>query len=74
MNLYPFTLKNIYALAIGLLCFFAFYYWEFNFHPIVNIVFKSALVSLVYVGLIYKANLSPEIKTVIEKQLKRITR
>ncbi|MFN3753673.1 lipopolysaccharide biosynthesis protein [Flavobacterium sp.] len=72
MNLYPFTLKNIYALVIGLICFFAFYYWDFPFHPIINILLKSGLVSLVYVGLIYKTNLSAEINSVIENVLKKV--
>jgi O-antigen/teichoic acid export membrane protein len=72
MKLYPFTVKTIYAFAIGLLCFFAFYYWEFPFHPIINIILKSSLVSIVYVVLIYKMKLSEEINSVIEKSLKII--
>jgi O-antigen/teichoic acid export membrane protein len=70
MKLYPFTFKNIYSLAIGLFCFFAFYYWDFSFHPIINIVLKSMLVTLLYVFLTYKANLSEEINGVISKFLK----
>jgi len=70
MKLYPFTIKTIYALAIGLICFFGFYYWEFPFHPILNIVLKSILVSIVYVGIVYKAKLSEDINGVIEKVLK----
>jgi len=70
MKLYPFTVKNIYALLIGLLCFFGFYYWEFPFHPILNIMLKSVLVSILYVGIVYKAKLSGDINGVIEKVLK----
>ena len=70
MKLYPFTIKTIYALAIGLICFFGFYYWDFPFHPIINIMLKSVLVSLVYVGIVYKANLSEDINGVIERILK----
>jgi len=72
MKLYPFTIKNLYALLIGLLCFFGFYYWDFPFHPILNIVLKSILVSIVYVGIVYKAKLSEDINGVIEKVLKTI--
>lgn len=72
MKLYPFTIKNLYALIIGLLCFFAFYHWDFPFHPFISIVLKSFLVSILYVGLIYKANLSEEINQVIEKTLKKL--
>ena len=72
MKLYPFTVKNIYALLIGLLCFFGFYYWDFSFHPIINIILKSILVTLLYVGLVYKANLSGDINGVIVNVLKKI--
>lgn len=72
MKLYPFTIKTIYALLIGLICFFGFYYWEFPFHPIVNIMLKSVLVSIVYVGIVYKAKLSEDINNVIEKSLQLI--
>jgi O-antigen/teichoic acid export membrane protein len=72
MKLYPFTIKNLYALLIGLLCFFGFYYWDFPFHPILNIVLKSILVSIVYVGIVYKAKLSEDINGVIEKSLQLI--
>jgi O-antigen/teichoic acid export membrane protein len=70
MKLYPFTIKNLYALLIGLLCFFTFYYWDFSFHPIINIILKSILVSIVYVVIVYKIKLSEEINGVIEKVLK----
>jgi len=72
MKLFPFTLKNIYALLIGLLCFFCFYYWDFSFHPIINVILKSILVTLLYVGLVYKANLSVDINGVIVNVLKKI--
>jgi O-antigen/teichoic acid export membrane protein len=73
MKLYPFTLKNLYALIIGLICFFIFYYWDFPFHPFISIALKSFLVSILYVGLIYKTNLSEEINQVIEKTWKKLT-
>ena len=72
MKLYPFTIKTIYALAIGLICFFGFYYWDFPFHPILNIMLKSALVSIVYVGIVYKSKLSEDINSVIDKSLQLI--
>lgn len=72
MKLYPFTVNNIYALLIGLLCFFGFYYWEFPFHPIINIILKSILITLLYVFLSFKANLSEDINSVIIKTLKII--
>ena len=73
MGLYPFTIKTLVSLGILLVCFFTFYYWDFQFHPIVNIILKSILVTILYVLLSYKANLSAEINSVIIKVLKKIT-
>ena len=72
MKLFPFTLKNIYALLISLACFLLFYFWDFPFHAIINIGLKSILLSGLYVLLIYKAQLSEEINDVISKFLKKI--
>ncbi|WP_284651207.1 lipopolysaccharide biosynthesis protein [Flavobacterium terrisoli] len=71
MDLYPFTIKTLYSLAILAVCFLLFYFWDFPFHAIINIGLKSILVSLLYLILIYKANLSEDINSVIEKTLKK---
>ena len=73
MKLYPFTIKTIYALGIGLLCFFGFYFWEFSFHPILNIGLKSILVSVVYIGLSYSTKLSSEFNNVIDVVINKIS-
>ncbi|MCA6421781.1 MAG: oligosaccharide flippase family protein [Flavobacterium sp.] len=72
MKLFPFTLKNIYALLISLGCFLLFYFWDFPFHAIINIGLKSILLSGLYVLLIYKAQLSEEINDVISKFINKI--
>jgi O-antigen/teichoic acid export membrane protein len=72
MKLFPFTIKNGYAFVIGLVCFFAFYFWDFPFHPFISIPLKSVLVSLLYVGLVYKMKLSTEINQVIESVFKKV--
>jgi O-antigen/teichoic acid export membrane protein len=74
MKLFPFTIKNVYALLIGLLSFFTFYYWEFHFITIVNILLKSILVSLFYVVLVYKMKLSDDINQVIDTFFKKLNR
>lgn len=73
MKLYPFTIKTIYALGIGLLCFFGFYFWEFSFHPILNVGLKSILVSVVYIGLSYSTKLSSEFNNVIDVVINKIS-
>jgi len=72
MKLFPFTIKTIYSLFILLVTFVVFYFWEFSFHPIINIVLKSILIAVFYVFLIYKFKISLEINQVIEKVIFKI--
>lgn len=74
MDLFPFTSKTLYSLGIIGFCFVLFYYWDFTFYPILNILAKSVLVSLLYVVLIYKTKLSEEINGVISKSFSLIVK
>jgi len=67
MDLYPFTHKTLQSLGILVLSFLLFYFWDFPFHTIMNIALKSTLLTLLYVVVIYKAQLSEEINGVIQK-------
>jgi O-antigen/teichoic acid export membrane protein len=70
MKLYPFTNQTLVSFGILLACFFAFYYWEFPFHPIINILLKSILVAFIYMFLNYKLKVSEEINSVVVKTFK----
>jgi O-antigen/teichoic acid export membrane protein len=72
MDLFPFTRKTLLSLGIIGLTFIAFYFWNFPFHPIINIILKSVLLSFFYLVLNYKLKISVDINDVIEKILKRI--
>ena len=72
MKLYPFTNQTLVSFGISTACFFAFYYWEFPFYPIINILLKSILVVLIYVFLNYKLKLSEDVNAVIVKSFKMI--
>jgi O-antigen/teichoic acid export membrane protein len=74
MKLYPFTSKTLVALAITVVTFGLFYYWDFTFHPLINIVLKSVLVSLFYVGLTYYSKISSDINYVIYTFFKKLIR
>ncbi|TXG39780.1 oligosaccharide flippase family protein [Seonamhaeicola maritimus] len=66
----PFT-KN--TLKVGMLVIatvLLFYFWDFSFHPIINIALKSIIVSLIYTLIIYKFNFSEDISAIINKTLK----
>ena len=65
MKLFPFTSKTVYSLGVFVVCFLLFYFWNFAFHPIVNIILKSVLISLIYLFLSYKLQLSTDINQVI---------
>lgn len=74
MNLYPFSLNTLKSVGIILLSFAAFYFWDFKFHPIINIMLKSVLISLIYVYVNYKLVISEEINGVIDTFIKRFLR
>lgn len=67
MNLYPFTINTTKSFGIIIAVFLAFYFWDFPFQPIVNIVVKSILITLVYVFANYKLAVSAEVNQVIRK-------
>lgn len=72
MDLFPFTKNTLLSLGIIGLTFMVFYFWNFPFHPITNIILKSVLLSFFYLVLNYKLKISVDINDVIEKILKRI--
>ncbi len=72
MKLFPFTIKTVLSLVILVVSFLVFYYWDFNFNPFVNIVLKSVLVSIFYLGLSYYLNISSDINFVITSFFKKV--
>ena len=72
LHLYPFSKQTIHSLAITFVIFLLFYFWEFPFHPIVNIGLKSALVTVLYVYINYKFVISKEINHTIDAVLRKL--
>lgn len=72
MDLYPFSKNTLVSLGISLGCFLGFYYWDFPFHPIVNIGLKSVLVAGIYVYINYKLKISEEFNQVVQTILKKL--
>lgn len=66
----PFTEQTAKVSVLLVLSFIVFYFWEFPFHPIVNIALKSMLITIAYVYAIYKLNVSEDISMVIKKYLR----
>ncbi len=69
-NMMPFDRDTAKVLILIIGCTLLFYFWEFPFHPILNIAFKSLLVSVVYVLVILKLNVSDDISGVIKNYLR----
>lgn len=72
MKLFPFTSKTLISFLVLIVLFFMFYFWEFSFHPIVNIILKSAIVTIVYVVVNYKLKLSDDFNSVVNSILKKL--
>ena len=68
-----FEIDQVFTCCFGAVTVFMllFYFWDFPFHPLVNITIKSGMISVLYLGLIYMLNLSPEINEEIDKYLKK---
>jgi O-antigen/teichoic acid export membrane protein len=68
MNLFPFTANTLKSFAIMGIVFLMFYFWDFQFHPLLNIILKSTLIVPVYVFLNYRFKISSEINDLIDQK------
>ncbi|MDX1601631.1 MAG: polysaccharide biosynthesis C-terminal domain-containing protein, partial [Salinimicrobium sediminis] len=69
-KIHPFTRETFYGMLLILVFTFGFYFWDFQWHPVFNIVLKSGIIGLLYVLIIYLLKLSPDINGIISKTLK----
>lgn len=67
MKLFPFTFQTVATLGVTAFCFGIFYFWDFPWHPIVNITGKSILFTLVYWMLQYRLRYSEELHQLMHK-------
>lgn len=72
MKLFPFTSKTLISFAILISLFCAFYFWEFSFHPVINIILKSTIVTIIYVFVNYKLKLSSDFNAVVNSIFKMV--
>ena len=66
----PFTIDTGKVTVLIMVMAGLFYFWEFPFHPLVNIALKSVLISLIYVVIVFKMNVSNDISAMIQKYLR----
>lgn len=72
MHLYPFTKQTLHSIGITFVVFLLFYFWEFPISPIIAIILKSFLVTVVYVYMNYKFTVSTEINQTLDKVYSKI--
>jgi len=70
-DLYPFTSKSGVLLLLLGTFYGLFFFWDFSYHPLINIILKSTLISILYLGSIYKLHISKEINEVLLKVVKK---
>jgi len=70
LNITPITNKTFISLFLIVGLFFAFYFWNFKYHPIINIALKTIIISVVYLLAAVKLKISSEINHLLTKILK----
>ncbi|OIQ38916.1 MAG: sugar isomerase [Bacteroidetes bacterium MedPE-SWsnd-G1] len=71
LKMQPFVKETIYIIAIIAAIFGVFYFVNFPFRSIVNIVLKSAVVILLYVIIVYKLKISKDVNELINQVVKK---
>lgn len=68
----PFTSNTLKVFALLLVIGIPFYFVDFSFHPIVNILLKSISMLLIFVFVIYLLKISEDINGVIDSVLRKM--
>ncbi|MEO1031050.1 MAG: polysaccharide biosynthesis C-terminal domain-containing protein [Bacteroidota bacterium] len=69
LHMQPFSRASVKLVLLLILLSALLYFWDFSFHPIVNIGLKSVLIGAVYFALVYKLNISEDVSLQIKKYL-----
>ena len=72
LKMWPFTSETVKAVILILVLSGAFYFWEFQFHPLLNIAMKSILIGVLYSMIVYILNISEDITAILDKWIPRI--
>lgn len=70
MEMQPFTKNTLVILVLIAILFFSFYFWNFSFHPLLNIVLKTGIITVIYLFLIFKFKVSEDIMLLLRKYIK----
>lgn len=70
----PFTKYTLRTLVVILCGVAVFYFWDFSFHPLINIGLKSILITVFYGFIVYKYRFSEDICLVVDGVLNWVYR
>ncbi|UPS91143.1 lipopolysaccharide biosynthesis protein [Bizionia sp. M204] len=74
LKMQPFTWNTVKVLVLLLVSLGIFYFWDFPWHPIINIGLKSLLITAFYGTVVYTMHFSEDITQLINNIIKRIKR
>ncbi|WP_299440808.1 polysaccharide biosynthesis C-terminal domain-containing protein [uncultured Aquimarina sp.] len=66
-KMHPFSKNTLITMTLIIVFVFGFYFWDFGFHPIVNIMLKSGLIGAGYIILLYLLKISEDINDILKK-------
>lgn len=61
MKLFPFTRSTLKSLVVTVVFFGIFYFWDFQFYPLINIILKASVFAPLYLYCNYKLQISKDI-------------
>ncbi|WP_019039343.1 lipopolysaccharide biosynthesis protein [Psychroflexus tropicus] len=71
-GIHPFNRKSLYIFIVITLLIFSFYFWDFSTdQAILNIILKSIILSLIYLIISIKANLSKDLVNLFQNLMKK---
>lgn len=63
----PFSFGTFKTFVLIAFLIMGLYFWEFPFHPIINITLKSLVAGIIYVLVVYRVNISDDITTILSR-------
>ncbi len=66
-KMHPFTIETFKVLLLLGVLGFGFFFWDFPFHPVLNIALKSALLCIIYLLVVLGGNFSEDLNDLFKK-------
>lgn len=70
-KIHPFSKSTFYTTLTIISLSLMFYFWEFGFHPVINIILKSSLLGLSFLFIIIRFNFSDDITNILLNLVRR---